>query len=318
METSEHARGTSDPERSGRNAELAKPIVMLRAMIAKRWERISDLLGDLGIDEKPNLTRKILGAEATSDHIRSEVKRILTHDLPERAKAGELLTLLAETDADATAIEEQRNLLQSENGGIVGSFFQRKKFENYYADKLDFPTRRSLAEEGLLRAADTFDPSMGELSTYAFTWMKSYIRRAAEGSKKHARISLDKEVGGARSGDAATLLALTEDHRAEQPHVIEHRRQLADTLHAVLSEMPVQWRRALELTSGLTEDHRTLKPREAADVMNAEGLRTMKNQVAISPQKVTEWAKQAKRHIAQKMGHLFVEKKEGTRKQALE
>ncbi len=200
MRTPEHARGTSDPERSGRNAELAKPMVTLRVMIAKRWERISDLLGDLGIDEKPNLTRKILAAEATSEHIRSEVRRILGHELPERAKAGELLTLLAETDADAAAIQEQRNVLQSENGGIVGSFFERRKFENYYADKLDLQTRRSLAEEGLLRAADTFDPAEGELSTYAYTWMKSYIRRAAEGSKKHTRISLDKEVGGAERG----------------------------------------------------------------------------------------------------------------------
>ncbi len=71
----------------------------------------------------------------------------------------------------------------------------------------------------------------------------------------------------------------------------------------------MQWRRALELTCGLSEDHHTVKPREAADIMNAEGLRTMKNAVAITPQKVIEWAKQAKREIAQKMGHLFTEKK---------
>ena len=318
MTTPEHARGTSDPQRSERNAELSAPMVELRVMIAKRWERISDLLRDLDIHEKPNLTQKILAAEATSVHIRAEVKRILAHELPERAKAGELLTLLAETDADVDAIQMQRNVLQAENGGIVGGFFERRKFENYYADKLDFPTRQSLAEEGLLRAADTFDPSVGELSTYAFMWMKSYIRRSAEGDKKHARVSLDSEFGGGREGDAANLLALTEDHRAEQPHAIEHRRQLTETLREVMASMPVQWRRALELTSGLGADHRVHAPKDAADIMTKEGLLTIEKKVAITGQKAGDWAKQAKRHIAQRMGHLFGEKKKGKPEEALE
>lgn len=296
------------PDAHQRNAELAAPMVRLRAIIAGRWERVSDLLRDLGIREKSNLTEKIFASEATSDHIRSEIKRILAHELPERAKAGELVTLLAETEADASAIQEQRNLLQSKNGGIVGAFFKRQKFADYYADKLDLETRKSLAEEGLLRAADTFDPSIGGLSTYAFLWMKAYIQRAGTGDRKHTRDSLDREFGRKKGGEAANLLALTEDHRAEQPYAAGQRRELIAVLRGVMAEMPIQWRRSLELLSGLTTDHRTYTTKEAADIMNGEGLRTIEKQVAVTPMKAADWAKQARRRIVQKMGPLFAKK----------
>ncbi len=298
----------SAPTQSERNVELAMPMARLRAVIAERWIQISDLLRDLNISEKPHLTQKILASEAMSDHIRMEVRRILECEPAESAKADDLRSLLTKTEADVDAIQAQRNALQSENGGIVGGFFKHPKFKNFYAERLDFETRRNLAEAALLRAADTFDPSMGELTTYAFWWIQSTIREAADKDAKHTRVSLDKES----RGDTTNFLALTEDRRAEQPYEIEHRRELREMLHNVMKEMPLHLRRALELTQGLCPDHRVHSPEDAAEIMMHEGVETTEKKVGITKHKVCSWVSEAKRVIAQKMQHLFVENEGNT------
>lgn len=290
-----------------RNAEIAAPMTRLRKDIAKRWERISELLRDLRIKEKPKLTEKILSAEAASDKIRAEIKRILDHDSPERPKRGELVALLAATEKDVTDLQRYRDQLFTENAErLVNSFLGMRKYKNYHADTLDQETRKSIGLTGVLEAADEFNPGKGEFSTWAYSKIEHSIKDAAYRERKHTKGKIEKRVDG--ENEQGSLLDIAEDHRAERAEVGAQRTELVAELRRIMTEMPAQWRRALELTCGLGTDRQRHTPANAANIMNEEGLRTLRRDALITSDKVAQWVKQAKRDIARKMNPSFSQK----------
>ncbi len=283
--------------RSDENARIAAPGVDIRTRIAGEWTRIMELASDLDISVKKDLSTHILRCRCASWVIRAEIARILTLVPEDRAKAGALLAHLAETDELAVKNAEIRNELLEAQGGLATSFLQ--KFPDFCSDRLDYSTRYAIAESAVLRAAETFDPSQGKLSTYAYRVIESAMRRAWKSEGKHTTISLDAgRKAGKGGGDEVTLYGTRADSRMESPSRRAERTELIQALHEVLAQLPTQLRRSIELVEGINETHKRHTPEEAAEIMTKEGLLTMERHVAIRPKKVEDWVKMAKRLIA--------------------
>lgn len=285
--------------RSEQNAELAAPLVIIRVQMAEIWAQIQRLSHELGLKVKPKISEKILKQRAASWHIRIAIQRILAQPMPERAKSGTLLTYLAEVDELSAQAAMHRNEFLQHQRGLAMSFFDTS-YKDYCSNLLDLPTRKALAEEAVLRAAETFDPAKGEFSTYAFQGILKKIRSAWEKERKHTRISLDAPRKGAKKKIDGTMHGIILDHRVQEPSRVAQRREMIATLRHILEELPTQWRVALELTAGLTDDHRCYSPEEAARIMNERGIVTINKGVAVTAEKIRVWVMQAKRVIARK------------------
>lgn len=292
-------------EFTARNAELAKPMMRLRADIAGRWKRIAELLRFFEIKESKKLTSKILKVKATTDHMREEIYRILSFDFPDIPEVDELVSLLTKTDEDISKIQGQRDTLFALNSAIIGSFFQTEKYAGYYR-RIPYLERLKIVEDGLLRACDTFNPEEGELSTYAFLWMKAYVQKIGKLMTQNKEVSLNQKNKDSRSDDTTDLLATIEDNRYQQPDEAGEQCERAMMLRQIVEEMPIEYRRAMELVCGLGDSVATYSQQQAAKIMNAEGLRTVKGK-EFSPANLQKYVEGAKQQIAQKMKHLFAD-----------
>lgn len=300
----EETDNRSNAEQRVLNVKLSLPLIAIREEIRELWYEVMELCETLELTTFSRENRRIVATKKTSQGIRHNIHRILAQPLPDTRQAKALIALLATVETKALAMLPLRNtFIENQQSGDCGFL---DNFPDYYANALDFPTRKSLAREGVFRAAETFDPTEGTFANYAYIWIRSLIQRAAKRASKHTRTSLDgpQRLRG-NSRISRTLYACISDTRGEQAHVIYERHRIIQKLEDVRRDMPEHWRIALDLTEGIGGNGKH-PPKKAAEIMNTLEIRLTKKTVAITPANVRQWAKAAKLFIAKRRS-LFME-----------
>lgn len=116
----------------------------------------------------------------------------------------------------------ERNTLVVENIGLV--YFVIKKHFSYFAYRRGIPYNDLVGygTEGLIRAADKYDPLKGELSTYAPWWIRQTIQRMVQSCEYIIRIPVhraDEFAKKRRESEYREQQALV---KGEEPMMIEN------------------------------------------------------------------------------------------------
>lgn len=300
-ESPERNEGETDVDR---NKRLGEPIAHLRELIAYKWKIIVRLTKKLKIHPKKKKAeseksaseihyRNIKKGRASTATIRKEIGNILDQKIPNRRKGIHLKLLLEQCKKDVEEIMEKRNELRGANENLTHGFIHTPKYRSL-VEKVrkkwgdDEPLQ--IAQAGLLRACETWDPAESLLSTWAYTCIQSLLKKAIEkrpGEKK--MLSLDQRHGK-DGADGLSFAETVEDEKASKDsHRRESRSGEISLLMRAFNELDPVHRRVLELTMGLngTEIHD-----HPEQILNQEGY-TTKNGRTFNPSKVKEYKKVA-------------------------